>query len=171
MYRLMGKYDAARGHLERAIQVDGSDRVARVEYADLLEEQGDIGETTGDYKQMLRYANEILAIEPKNPQARLFRAMGLMGAGNNQEARSELTRLLREYPQAFAEALSQLRLVGVNGPYSILLGADAYTELAETSDHGYPVLEHVKRLVEGKIIWAPAIEGAFVVTTRGRTRR
>jgi uncharacterized linocin/CFP29 family protein len=25
----------------------------------------------------------------------------------------------------------------------------------------------VKRLFEGKIIWAPAIDGAFVVTTRG----
>ena len=65
---------------------------------------------------------------------------------------------VRKYPEAFAEALSQLRLVGVNGPYSILLGADAYTELAETSDYGYPVLEHVRRLVEGKIIWAPAID-------------
>ena len=74
---------------------------------------------------------------------------------------------VRKYPEAFAQALSQLRLVGVNGPYSILLSADAYTELAETSDYGYPVLEHVKRLVEGKIIWAPAIDGAFIVTTRG----
>jgi uncharacterized linocin/CFP29 family protein len=55
----------------------------------------------------------------------------------------------------------------VNGPYSVLLGADAYTALAETSDEGYPVLEHVKRLVENKIIWAPAINGAFVLTTRG----
>jgi uncharacterized linocin/CFP29 family protein len=35
------------------------------------------------------------------------------------------------------------------------------------SDHGYPVLEHVKRLVKDNIIWAPAIQGAFVVTTRG----
>ena len=74
---------------------------------------------------------------------------------------------VREYPEAIAQALSQLRLVGVNGPYSVLLGADAYTELAETSDHGYPVLEHVKRLVNDEIIWAPAIAGAFVLTTRG----
>jgi len=74
---------------------------------------------------------------------------------------------VRQYPAAIAQALSQLRLVGVNGPYSVLLSADAYTKLAETSDYGYPVLEHVKRLVEGKIIWAPAIDGAFVVTTRG----
>jgi uncharacterized linocin/CFP29 family protein len=72
-----------------------------------------------------------------------------------------------EYPDAIAQALNQLRLVGVNGPYAVLLGADAYTALAETSDHGYPVLEHVKRLVDDKINWAPAIQGAFVLTTRG----
>ena len=74
---------------------------------------------------------------------------------------------VRAYPDAVAHALSQLRLVGVNGPYSVLLGADEYTALAETRDHGYPVLEHVKRIVDGNLIWAPAIEGAFVVTTRG----
>lgn len=74
---------------------------------------------------------------------------------------------VRQYPDAIAQGLSRLRLVGVNGPYAVLLGADAYTALAETSDHGYPVLEHVKRLVKDNIIWAPAIKGAFVVTTRG----
>jgi uncharacterized linocin/CFP29 family protein len=74
---------------------------------------------------------------------------------------------VRNYPDAIAQALSQLRLVGVNGPYSVLLGAKAYTDLAETSDHGHPVLEHVNRIVEGDIIWAPAIEGACVLTTRG----
>ncbi len=74
---------------------------------------------------------------------------------------------VRAYPEAIAQALSQLRLVGVNGPYSVLLGADAYTALAETSDYGYPVLEHVKRLVKDEIIWTPACAGAFVLTTRG----
>jgi uncharacterized linocin/CFP29 family protein len=74
---------------------------------------------------------------------------------------------VRKYPDAIAQGLSQLRLVGVNGPYTVLLGADAYTELAETSDQGYPVLNHVKRLVDDQIIWTPAILGAFVVTTRG----
>jgi len=74
---------------------------------------------------------------------------------------------VRNYPDAIAHALSQLRLVGVNGPYSVLLGADAYTALSESSDHGYPVLQHIKSLVDGEIIWAPAITGAFVLTTRG----
>ncbi len=74
---------------------------------------------------------------------------------------------VRAYPDAIAQALSRLRLQGVNSPYAVLLDAKVYTALAETSDQGYPVLEHVKRLVDGKIIWAPAIQGAFVVTTRG----
>ena len=74
---------------------------------------------------------------------------------------------VRDYPDAVAQALSQLRLVGVNGPYSVLLGADEYTALAETRDHGYPILEHVKRIVDGDLVWAPAIEGAFVLSTRG----
>jgi uncharacterized linocin/CFP29 family protein len=74
---------------------------------------------------------------------------------------------VRQYPDAIAHGLSQLRLVGVNGPYSAVLDANVYTALAETSDHGYPVLDHVKRLVDGAIIWAPAIHGAFVTTTRG----
>lgn len=74
---------------------------------------------------------------------------------------------VRDYPDAVARAQSQLRLVGVNGPYSVLLGAEEYTALAETRDHGYPVLEHVKRMVDGDLIWAPAIQGAFVLSTRG----
>jgi uncharacterized linocin/CFP29 family protein len=74
---------------------------------------------------------------------------------------------VRAYPQAIAEALTQLRLVGVNGPYRVLLGSEAYTALGETSDYGYPVLQHIQRLVDTEIVWAPAVSGAFVLTTRG----
>lgn len=97
-----------------------------------------------------------------------YAAAGIVGVRQGtSNPKTSLPADVRKYPEAFAQALSQLRLVGVNGPYSILLSADAYTELAETSDYGYPVLDHVKRMVESKIIWAPAIDGAFVVTTRG----
>jgi uncharacterized linocin/CFP29 family protein len=97
-----------------------------------------------------------------------YAAAGIVGVRQGtSNPRTTLPADVREYPEAIAQGLSQLRLVGVNGPYSVLLGADAYTALAETSDHGYPVLEHVKRLVDDKIIWAPAIAGAFVLTTRG----
>ena len=97
-----------------------------------------------------------------------YNAGGIEGiAQGTSNPTKTLPNDVREYPVAIAQALTQLRLVGVNGPYTVLLGADAYTALAETSDHGYPVLEHVKRLVEDRIIWAPAISGAVVLTTRG----
>jgi uncharacterized linocin/CFP29 family protein len=97
-----------------------------------------------------------------------YDAAGIVGIRQGtSNPKKPLPADVREYPDAIAQALSQLRLVGVNGPYAVLLGADAYTALAETSDHGYPVLEHVKRLVKEEIIWAPAIAGAFVLTTRG----
>ncbi len=97
-----------------------------------------------------------------------YAAAGIVGVRQGtSNPKKSLPADVRKYPEAFAQALSQLRLVGVNGPYCILLSAEAFTELAETSDYGYPVLDHVKRLVEDKIIWSPAIDGAFVVTTRG----
>ena len=97
-----------------------------------------------------------------------YSAAGIVGIRQGtSNPKTALPNDVREYPGAIADSLSQLRLAGVNGPYSVLLGASAYTALAATSDHGYPVLEHVKHLVDGKIIWAPATEGAFVVTTRG----
>ena len=55
----------------------------------------------------------------------------------------------------------------VDGPYSVLLSADVYTMVSETTAHGYPIREHLNRLVDGDIIWAPAIDGAFVLSTRG----
>jgi uncharacterized linocin/CFP29 family protein len=73
----------------------------------------------------------------------------------------------REIPDVIAQALSELRLAGVDGPYSVLLSADVYTAVSETTAHGYPVREHLGRLVDGEIIWAPAIDGAFVLSTRG----
>jgi uncharacterized linocin/CFP29 family protein len=73
----------------------------------------------------------------------------------------------REMPDVLAQALSELRLAGVDGPYSVLLSADVYTKVSETTEHGYPIREHLNRLVDGDIIWAPAIDGAFVLSTRG----
>jgi uncharacterized linocin/CFP29 family protein len=74
----------------------------------------------------------------------------------------------RLVPEAVTQGLTALRLAGVDGPYSVLLSADQYTAVSETSDHGHPIRTHIERLIpDGEIIWAPAIDGAFVLTTRG----
>ena len=74
---------------------------------------------------------------------------------------------MRGYPDVVAQAVSQLRLAGVNGPYALVLGSEPYTAVSGGSDEGYPVLQHIQRLIDGDIIWAPAIRGGFVLTTRG----
>jgi uncharacterized linocin/CFP29 family protein len=71
------------------------------------------------------------------------------------------------YPAAIAKALEELRLQGVDGPYTVLLGSDAYTAVSEANDQGYPVLEHIRRFVSGEIISTPAIAGGCVLSTRG----
>jgi uncharacterized linocin/CFP29 family protein len=127
----------------------------------------DRGANDSDWQPVKDAAKQIAFVEDRA----IFDGYSAADIGGIREWTSNpvmtLPAAVSEYPDAIARALSQLRLVGVNGPYSVLLGADAYTALAETSDHGYPVLEHVRKLVKDDIIWAPAIEGAFVLSTRG----
>ena len=73
----------------------------------------------------------------------------------------------RDYPNVVTQAVSSLRLAGVGGPFSLLLSADAYTMVSETSDHGYPIREHLARVLDGDVVWAPAIDGAVLLTQRG----
>jgi uncharacterized linocin/CFP29 family protein len=90
---------------------------------------------------------------------------GIRAAASN--AGLDLPADARRYPDAVSQALTALRLAGVGGPYALALGAAAYTAVNETSDHGYPVRDHLARLIDGPIIWAPAIDGGFVLSTRG----
>jgi uncharacterized linocin/CFP29 family protein len=72
------------------------------------------------------------------------------------------------YPHTIAEAVRVLRLAGVDGPYAIALGPRCFTGLTQaTGEGGYPVLNVVRKLVDGPIVWAPAIDGAVVLSTRG----
>ena len=97
-----------------------------------------------------------------------YKAAGIDGIREgNSNPPLTLPADVARYPDAIAKALKQLRLVGVDGPYVVLLGAEAYTALSEANDEGYPVLKHINGMVDGGILWAPAIEGAIVLSTRG----
>jgi uncharacterized linocin/CFP29 family protein len=72
-----------------------------------------------------------------------------------------------EYPDVIIDALTALRLAGVNGPYSLALSTDAYDAISVTSNHGYPIRHQIERLFDGEILWAPAIDGAFLLSARG----
>ncbi|HET7315135.1 family 1 encapsulin nanocompartment shell protein [Salinisphaera sp.] len=90
---------------------------------------------------------------------------GVMTASEHEPLpiESDYTR----YPGLVAEASERLRSAGVDGPYAIALGPRCYTELTRTTEQGYPVMEHVRRLIDGPIVWAPAVDGAVVMSMRG----
>ena len=93
---------------------------------------------------------------------------GITGICEAATARSLLlTDDYSRYPDVVAEALNQLRTASVDGPYAIALGPRCYTGLTQTRDAGYPVIEHVRRLLDGPIIWAPAADGALILSLRG----
>lgn len=73
-----------------------------------------------------------------------------------------------EYPASLSKALSKLRMAGVDGPFAIALGPRCYAGLSQTTTRGgYPVLHHVQRLLDGPLVWAPAVDGAVVLSQRG----
>lgn len=88
---------------------------------------------------------------------------------SSSHARIPLPADTKELPSAVAKALTALRIAGVQGPHALLLSSDLYTAASETVDHGYPVFEHLRRLLgdDGKIVFAPSIGGAIVLTLRG----
>lgn len=71
------------------------------------------------------------------------------------------------YPVAVAQAVSRLREAGVNGPYTLLLGEQPYTAVSGATDAGYPIVRDIRDVVDGEIIWAPAIKGGVVLSARG----
>jgi uncharacterized linocin/CFP29 family protein len=73
-----------------------------------------------------------------------------------------------KYPNYVASAVEALKRAGVSRPYALALGPRCYTGVIETTQHGgYPVLEHLRLIVEGPVVWAPAVEGAVVMSQRG----
>jgi uncharacterized linocin/CFP29 family protein len=78
-----------------------------------------------------------------------------------------LTTNYEDYPLAVATGISRLRAAGVDGPFAIALSKNCYTGITETTKAGYPVIQHVRRLLDGPIVWAPALDGAVVLSMRG----
>jgi uncharacterized linocin/CFP29 family protein len=72
------------------------------------------------------------------------------------------------YPRHVARAVEALLHVGIEGPYGLALGPDAYTRVLETGEHGgYPLLDHLRKIIGGPLVWSPGVDGAVVVSQRG----
>ena len=61
-----------------------------------------------------------------------------------------------------------LKEAGIGGPYAIALGPRCYAGVIETTEKGgYPLLQHLGLILGGPVVWAPAVDGAIVLSQRG----
>jgi uncharacterized linocin/CFP29 family protein len=83
-------------------------------------------------------------------------------------AQAELGEAAEAYPRHVAGAVERLLSNGITGPYGLALGPAQYLRVVETAEHGgYPLLEHLRKILEGPIVWAPGVKGAVVLSLRG----
>lgn len=68
--------------------------------------------------------------------------------------------------ESIAHGILALKDAGVDGPYALVLGKDAYRFLA-TQAGGYPLEKQVRSLLDAPVIYAPVVEGAVLVSQRG----
>jgi uncharacterized linocin/CFP29 family protein len=102
----------------------------------------------------------------------IFHGFEAAGIGGIAEASTHEAITLGEdcerYPRHVATAVEALLAVGIDGPYGLALGPDAYTRVLQTSEHGgYPLLEHLRKIIGGPLVWSPGVDGAVVVSLRG----
>jgi uncharacterized linocin/CFP29 family protein len=79
-----------------------------------------------------------------------------------------LTDDLTACPRHIARAVEVLLSSGVSGPYGLALGPEVYKGVVETTEHGgYPLFEHLRKILNGPLVWAPGVDGAIVLSLRG----
>lgn len=72
-----------------------------------------------------------------------------------------------QYPDAVAQAIKQLRLSGVGGPYALVLGPATFANLMQSNQGGIPPWQLIRDVLEGPILMSPALTGGVVASTRG----
>jgi uncharacterized linocin/CFP29 family protein len=72
------------------------------------------------------------------------------------------------YPRAVAGAVEVLLESGIGGPYGVALGREQYRRVVETAEHGgHLLLDHLRKILDGPIVWTPGLDGAVVLSQRG----
>jgi uncharacterized linocin/CFP29 family protein len=75
---------------------------------------------------------------------------------------------MEQYPKVVARATDVLRCSGISGPYGLAIGPEIYTGIVETTEHGgYLLLDHLRQILGGPLVWAPGVQGGVVLSLRG----
>jgi uncharacterized linocin/CFP29 family protein len=158
-----GGLDAALRRVLAVVELRAPFAIARSELRD-----ADRGADDVDLDELDEAAHRIATAENRA----VFHGWAAAGITGIAEASShdplELGEDCELYPSHVAKAVETLLQAGVEGPYGLALGPEAYTRVLETSEHGgYPLFNHLRQIIGGPLVWAPGVDGAVVVSQRG----
>jgi uncharacterized linocin/CFP29 family protein len=137
--------------------------VARAELAD-----SDRGAEDTDFADLDRAAHDLAAAE----NVAIFhgwRAAAIVGiAEASPHPAIALGDDCERYPRHVAMAVERLLAAGIDGPYGLALGPRAHQLVLEGSEHGgVLLLDHLRKILAGPLVWSPGVQGAVVVSLRG----
>jgi uncharacterized linocin/CFP29 family protein len=71
-------------------------------------------------------------------------------------------------PDAVARGVNALRQAGIGGPYGLAICPDMFTTIVESTEYGGELLlDHLRKILGGPLVWSPGIEGGVVLSLRG----
>jgi uncharacterized linocin/CFP29 family protein len=155
---------AAQRRVLALVEVRAPFGVSRAELAD-----GDRGADDVDLEALDEAAHRIATVE----NVAVFHGWSAAAIDGIAESSPHPTIALgeghfAEYPRHVARAQQLLLEAGVEGPYGLALGSEEYTGVVETAERGgYPLLDHLREIVGGPIVWAPGVRGAVLLSLRG----
>jgi uncharacterized linocin/CFP29 family protein len=137
--------------------------VLRSELAD-----SDRGAEDTDFDDLDRAAHDLAAAENRA----VFHGWKAAGIGGIAEASPYAPIALgadcNRYPRHVAKAVELLLAAGIDGPYGLALGPAAHELVLESAEHGgWLLLDHLRKILGGPLVWAPGVDGAVVLSMRG----
>jgi uncharacterized linocin/CFP29 family protein len=154
---------AVRRRVLPLVELRAAFRLSRAELADI-----DRGAADADLDALDDAARSLAAAENR-VVFHGWERTGIVGIAEASEHEAiALGEDCERYPRHVAKAVEALLAAGIDGPYGLALGPDAYTRVLETSEHGgYPLLQHLREILGGPLVWAPGVDGAVVCSLRG----
>ncbi len=64
-------------------------------------------------------------------------------------------------------AVNTLLEAGIAGPYGLAISPEGYTGIVETTEAGDLLLDHLRRILGGPVVWTPGVDEGVVVSLRG----
>jgi uncharacterized linocin/CFP29 family protein len=128
-------------------------------------ERGDRSADLGDVERAARIAAEF-------ENRVVFHGWGAAGITGIAEASAHSGLALGVDPTGYAgtvaRAADTLRQRGIEGPYTLAIGPEGYTRIIETTEHGgFLLVDHLARITGGRVLWAPGLQGAVLLSERG----